>query len=84
MAADLTIGEVARRSRRRPSAVRYYEQVGLLPEPERVGGQRRYDESALKWLAAVEVAQRAGFTLREVGELLSGFSADVPPSERWQ
>ena len=39
----LTIGEVARKAGLRPSAIRYYEDAELLPKPERVGGQRRYD-----------------------------------------
>ncbi len=40
---DLTIGDVARRSGLRPSALRYYEEAGLLPAPARVNGRRRYD-----------------------------------------
>lgn len=80
----LTIGEVARRAGLRASAIRYYERVGLIPEPERVGGQRRYEESVFKWLALIDVAQRAGLTLREARTLLHGFSPDTPPSARWQ
>ena len=40
----ITIGEVARRANVRASAIRYYEQVGLLPEPVRVHGRRRYEQ----------------------------------------
>jgi MerR family transcriptional regulator, redox-sensitive transcriptional activator SoxR len=41
---ELAIGEVARRAGIRPSALRYYESIGLLPAPTRVSGRRRYDE----------------------------------------
>lgn len=79
----LTIGEVASRAGLRSSALRYYERIGLLPEPERVGGQRRYDGSILTRLAIVELCKRAGFSLTETRTLLGGFSPTTPPSERW-
>jgi MerR family transcriptional regulator, redox-sensitive transcriptional activator SoxR len=63
---DLGIGEVARRAGVRPSTIRYYEEVGLLAEPPRVGGKRRYDESVVRCLANIEGAKRAGFTLEEM------------------
>jgi MerR family transcriptional regulator, redox-sensitive transcriptional activator SoxR len=69
---DLTIGEVARRAGVASSAIRYYESLGLLPEPEREGGQRRYDESVLGKLAFIGVAQTAGFSLREIKALVAG------------
>lgn len=68
-APPLSIGEVAARAGVRTSHIRYYERVGVLPQPERVGGHRRYDEEVLHRLAVVDVAQRAGFTLAEVREL---------------
>lgn len=80
----LAIGEVARRSGVPASTLRYYESIDLLAAPERVGGQRRYDATVLERLAMIGLAQRAGFTLREVRILLVGFSADTPPSERWR
>jgi MerR family redox-sensitive transcriptional activator SoxR len=79
-----SIGEVARRARLKSSAIRYYEGIGLLPDTERVGGQRRYDESVLIRLAVIELAQRAGFTLAETRTLLNGFSTSEPPSARWR
>ena len=75
MPALLTIGEVARRAGVRASAIRYYEEAGLLEEPERVGGKRRYDEEALRRLALIGGAKRAGFTLGEIRTLLHGFPA---------
>ena len=81
---DLGIGEVGRRVGLQPSAVRYYESVGLLPEPRRVGGKRRYDEGAVRQLQLIQLAQAAGFRLAEVRELLHGFAPETPPAERWQ
>ena len=68
----LGIGEVAAQAGLRASSIRYYESVGVLPEPERAGGQRRYTPEVLDRLRFVEVAQRAGFSLAEIRELLEG------------
>jgi MerR family transcriptional regulator, redox-sensitive transcriptional activator SoxR len=81
---DWSIGEVASRAGLNPSAIRYYESIGLLPKAERISGQRRYGDSVLKRLAVIEFAQRAGFTLAETRTLLNGFSEKVPPSARWR
>ena len=80
----LTVGEVARRTGLRPSAIRYYEQVGLLESPRRVSGQRRYDGDVLTRIALVRMAQEAGFRLDEIRTLLGGFPDGTPPSTRWQ
>lgn len=82
--AVLTIGEVARRTHLPPSTLRYYEQIGLLPAPQRVRGQRRFDEAVLTHIAMIKFAQHAGFTLAEIRTLLHGFPADTPPSARWR
>lgn len=84
MKLELSIGEVAARAGLRPSALRYYESLGLLPAPKRVNGRRCYDESILQRLAIVQMAQKAGFTMREIDELLHGFAEDTPPAARWQ
>ena len=85
---SMSIGEVARWAGVRPSALRYYEGVGLLPSPERTNGRRRYDGKVLREvldrLAVVGVAQQAGFTIAEIRTLLDGFSEDTPPSARWR
>src|SRR5438105_13699166 len=80
----LAIGEVARRAGVRPSTLRYYESVGLLPPPSRVHGHRRYDPSVFSLLAILRMAQQAGFTLAEMHLLVHGFSQETPASERWQ
>jgi MerR family transcriptional regulator, redox-sensitive transcriptional activator SoxR len=69
---ELTIGEIARRAGVAASAVRYYESIGLLPEPVREGGQRRYDESVLGKLGFIGVAKQAGFSLPEIKEMMEG------------
>jgi MerR family redox-sensitive transcriptional activator SoxR len=84
MSAFLTIGEVAGRAGVRASAIRYYEEAGLLEEPERVGGKRRYDEEVLRRLALIGSAKRAGFTLGEIRTLLHGFPAGTGAAQRWQ
>lgn len=84
MAEELTIGEVARRAGIRTSAIRYYESVGLLPEPPRVNGHRRYDPSIIQRLAVLHLAQGAGFTVAEIEILFNGFASDTPPVERWE
>jgi MerR family redox-sensitive transcriptional activator SoxR len=67
---QMSIGEVAERAGVRVSAIRYYEQVGLLPEAPRVSGQRRYDGSVLRRLRVIDVAQRAGLSLEEIRTLV--------------
>jgi MerR family redox-sensitive transcriptional activator SoxR len=82
---DLTISEVARQAGLRPSAIRYYESVQLLPEPRRVSGQRRYDRTILDRLAFIQVARQLGFSLAEMHILLDENKGEnIPLSERWQ
>ncbi len=81
---SLSIGEVARRTGLRPSAVRYYEEVGVLPTPARVSGQRRYDEDAIRRIGVLRFAQQSGFTLQEIKTLFHGFGAETPLSARWR
>ena len=80
----MTIGQVAGRLGVRPSALRYYERIGLLPPIERVHGQRRYGPAILSRLAVIDVAKQAGFTMREIGVLLSGFSPSSAPPAHWR
>jgi MerR family transcriptional regulator, redox-sensitive transcriptional activator SoxR len=69
---ELTIGDVARKAGVATSSIRYYESIGLLPEPDREGGQRRYDQTVLGKLAFIGIAQSAGFKLSEIKELMAG------------
>ena len=71
----LTIGQLAKRFGLNTSAIRYYEANGVLPEPARVSGQRRYGPDAVRRLEVLDVAKRAGFSLDEARVLLR--SADA-------
>lgn len=77
---QMRIGQVAEQAGVRVSLIRYYEDIGLLPEPARVSGQRRYDASVLRRLTVIGVAQRAGLALDEIRELLE--HGNGPMSDR--
>jgi Cu(I)-responsive transcriptional regulator len=67
----LAIGTLAKRTGTKVQTIRYYEQIGLLPEPERTeGGQRRYGDDDLDRLAFIRHARQLGFTLEAIRELL--------------
>src|SRR5690606_13809773 len=80
----MTIGEVARRAGIRPSSLRYYEEVGVLPPVRRVNGRRRYDPVVVRMLDVLRVEQEAGFTMDEIRTLFHGFGAGMPLPERWR
>ena len=75
----LTIGELARRTGVTASALRYYEELGLLPAPARVSGQRRYPATATHAVGTILLYSDAGFTLAEQKALLT---SDEPAA--WQ
>jgi MerR family transcriptional regulator, redox-sensitive transcriptional activator SoxR len=78
----MTIGTVAAQAGRRPSAIRYYEQIGLLPRPDRVSGRRVYGPDTVRTLAVIGTGQRAGLTLDEIRDLLSASDGDQAAIER--
>ncbi len=78
----MLIGEIARRAGLRASAIRYYESIGLLPEPERVAGRRHYGPEALQTLSVIAAAQRSGLSLSEIGELLGAGNGEGEVSEQ--
>jgi DNA-binding transcriptional MerR regulator len=69
--AEISIQQVTQQTGVRPSALRYYEEIGLLRPVRRVNGLRQYDESVLQRLALIHTGQQAGFTLAELGILLN-------------
>lgn len=73
----LTIGELAARTGVATSALRYWEDVGLLPRPARVSGQRRYPSSTVGLVGLILSLQDVGFTLREVKALIGSRSRAV-------
>lgn len=80
----MSIGEVGRRTGFEPTAIRYYERLGLLPKPQRSGGKRRYDASVLEWLALISLARAGGFTIAETKRLVTGFTPGARPDARWK
>ncbi|HEX2274163.1 MAG TPA: MerR family transcriptional regulator [Acidimicrobiales bacterium] len=80
---DLAIGELAARTGHSPSTLRYWESVGLLPVPDRVGGKRRYPVSVVDRIAVIDLARHAGFRLSEVRDLLEGVDAGADPQSQW-
>ncbi|HEV2069176.1 MAG TPA: MerR family transcriptional regulator [Acidimicrobiales bacterium] len=84
VADGLGIREVAHQSGVPASTLRYYENIGLIPAPPRVSGRRRYDAGVLDRLSVITSAQRAGFTLAEVGELLNGMTGGEPAQDSWR
>ena len=67
----LTIGELARRAGVATSALRYWEELGLLPAPARISGQRRYPESAVAMVGAILLLSDVGFSLAEQKALVA-------------
>ena len=78
----LSIGAVADLTGKRASAIRYHEEIGLLPAPGRVSGRRVYDSGVVRTLAVIETAQRAGLALDEIKALLDASLEDGAAVER--
>lgn len=72
----LTIGALAKATGVATSALRYWEQLGLLPAPQRAAGQRRYPESAQRQVGVILLLREAGFTLREIRALVVAHAED--------
>lgn len=79
-----TISQIGKRVGLKPSAIRYYEEIGVLEPAQRVGGQRRYDEAALHRLVVVQRARALGFSLAEVRALFRDFPETSTPAVRWK
>jgi MerR family redox-sensitive transcriptional activator SoxR len=78
----LTIGEVSKRSGVASSALRFYEDRGLIASERAGSGHRRYDRSVLRRIAFIVFAQRIGLTLDEIGEELSKLPPGRVPTRR--
>ncbi|WFU12071.1 redox-sensitive transcriptional activator SoxR (plasmid) [Rhizobium sp. CB3090] len=78
----LTITDVSRRSGIASSALRFYEERGLIASERAGSGHRRYHRSVLRRIAFIAFAQRIGLTLEEIGAELAKLPADRVPSRR--
>ncbi len=79
----MRIGELAAKMGVTPSAIRYYEQQGLMDTPERLSGKRIYDDGVLLQLKLIRLAQSAGFTISEIRMLSQGYKQGKPLSKAW-
>ena len=85
MAQLLTIGEVSRRSGVAASALRFYEERGLIASERAGSGHRRYPRPVLRRIAFIVFAQRVGLTLEEIGAELAKLPPDRVPTRRdWE
>ena len=80
----MKIGELAQRAGLNASAIRYYEKMGLLAAPQRIGGQRRYPAEALDRVLLIRFAGEMDFTLGEIKLFLQGLRDDAPVGPRWK
>jgi DNA-binding transcriptional MerR regulator len=78
----LTIGELARRTGVATSALRYWEELGLLPTPDRISGHRRYPESAIYFVGIILLLSDVGFTLTEQKAFIA--SSRAAAVDDWQ
>ena len=82
MAELLTIGETARRSSVAASALRFYEERGLISSDRAGSGHRRYPRPMLRRIAFIVFAQRVGLSLEEIGHELAKLPPDRAPTRR--
>ena len=79
----MRIGEVARRTGLKASAIRFYEAEGLLPCAPRASGRREFDARTIERLQLIAAAQRHGFRLGEIREMLA-LAGDQAPAGGWR
>lgn len=81
----ISIGELAERTGVAPSALRFYEQLGLIGSERTTGNQRRFRRSTIRRVSVVRAAQRCGIPLDEVASVLAEVPADRAATyQDWQ
>jgi len=78
---ELTIGDLAERSGIATSAIRYYEERGLVRSRRTTGNQRRYERPMLRRLAFIRTAQRVGLSLEEIEQALATLPSNRTPTK---
>lgn len=78
---SLTIGELSRRSGVAPSALRYYERLGLIRAKRTGGNQRRYERAELRRVAFIRIAQQVGVSLEEIRDALASLPDSRTPTK---
>jgi MerR family redox-sensitive transcriptional activator SoxR len=85
MPTELTIGEVASRSGIAPSALRFYEEEGLIVSRRTTGNQRRYERAVLRRVALIQAGRAAGIPLERIRAALATLPAHRTPTRHdWQ
>jgi MerR family redox-sensitive transcriptional activator SoxR len=82
MSTDLTIGDVASRSGVSPSALRFYEEEGLIVSRRTTGNQRRYERAVLRRIALIQAGRAAGIPLEQIRTALATLPAHRTPTRR--
>lgn len=82
--SDLFIGDVANQTGIATSTIRYYESIGLLPQPQRISGRRRYNRTIFKQIKSIRMAQSFGWSLDEIKESFVDAPSHIPFSARWK
>jgi MerR family redox-sensitive transcriptional activator SoxR len=80
----LSIGQVAKEVEIKPSTIRYYEEIGLLPPAQRSSGQRKYSEEVILKLKFIKLTQNAGFSLEEIQTMVEGVGSNSTISSKWR
>ena len=80
--AALTIGEVAQRTGAATSALRYWEDLGLISSVRTTGNQRRYERATIRRVSFIRAAQRVGLSLDEIGAALATLPDQRTPTAR--
>ncbi len=82
---EMSIGYLARRTGLAVSAIRYYEELGLIHPHRNSGGQRRFRRSDIRRLSFVKIAQQFGYTLPQVVQLMASLPEGRTPTKRdWE
>ncbi|MCL6415819.1 redox-sensitive transcriptional activator SoxR [Aestuariirhabdus sp. Z084] len=82
---DLSIGEVAKRSGVKVSALHFYEQKNLISSHRNSGNQRRYQRSVLRRIAVIKAAQQVGLSLQEISNALDSLPKNKAPTrQQWE
>src|SRR6266511_2096768 len=82
MPSELTIGEVASRSGVAPSALRFYEEEGLIVSRRTTGNQRRYERAVLLRIALIQAGRAAGIPLERIRAALATLPSHLAPTRR--
>lgn len=77
----LSIGQISDRTGLAPSAIRYYEDEGLVAPFRNAGGQRRYDRADIRRLSFVMISQQLGFSIKQVKDALASLPDNRTPTK---